>query len=535
LRGSERHTLKGAQSVGRINPAQAIEVSVLLRQRQPLALGENQGLRLNRDELRDRHGANAADIQLVGQFAAECGLQVLERSDQVERRTIVLTGTAAQMEAAFGVQLHDFEFEDGTYRGRTGTIEIPIELAHTIQGVFGLDDRPAAQPQFRIRSAAGAFGKRAQNLSYKPTAVGQLYQFPHANGAGQTIGILELGGGYRPADLEAYFKALNLRTPTVKAISVDHGKNRPTTAQSADGEVMLDIEIAGAIAPAAKIVVYFAPNTSQGFHDALSAAVHDRVNNPSVLSISWGGPESSWTEQSMIAFDQVAQEAAALGITITVASGDNGSNDGVLDGGLHVDFPASCPHVLAAGGTRLVAANGAFTSETVWNNGAQGGASGGGYSSIFERPAWQAAVVTQSFRGVPDVAADADPNTGYDVLVDGQSMVIGGTSAAAPLWAGLIALLNQSLGKQLGFINPELYSIDQSDGLRDITQGNNGAFSARPGWDAATGLGSPIGAKLLQTLQAKMGIVERALLRVPAWEEAKEEENATAASASNWL
>jgi kumamolisin len=203
----------------------------------------------------------------------------------------------------------------------------------------------------------------------------------------------------------------------------------------------------------------------------------------------------------MESMDQIAAEAAALGVSITVASGDSGSSDGVNDGQNHVDFPASSPHVLACGGTSLVANGSTIESESVWNNGAQGGAGGGGYSIVFDRPAWQAAVVTQTYRGVPDVAGDADPETGYKVRVDGKELVVGGTSAVAPLWAGLIALLNAKLNTRLGFVNPQLYAINQSAGFHDITQGDNGAFQARPGWDAATGLGSPDATGLLDALQ----------------------------------
>jgi kumamolisin len=286
---------------------------------------------------------------------------------------------------------------------------------------------------------------------------------------------------------------------------VDKGANKPTNPNSADGEVLLDIEVAGAVAPGAKIVVYFAPNTTRGFQDALTTAIHDNTNKPSVISISWGSAESTWTAQSMTAFDSAAQDAAALGVTVCAASGDNGSSDGVSDGANHVDFPASCPHVLACGGTSLQSSNGAITSEAVWNDGAQGGAGGGGFSNQFSLPAWQASAEVQppadGGRGVPDVAGNADPETGYKVLVDGKSMVIGGTSAVAPLWSGLIALLNEKLGKPLGFLQPTLYELPQTTGaFHDITQGSNGAFSAGPGWDAATGLGSPSGENLLQAL-----------------------------------
>ncbi|MGB6944165.1 MAG: S53 family peptidase [Bryobacteraceae bacterium] len=346
----------------------------------------------------------------------------------------------------------------------------------------------------------------AAAVSYTPRQVAEFYQFPaNVDGTGQTVGILELGGGYKPADLKTYFSSLGVKEPTVASVSVDKAKNKPTNANSADGEVLLDIEVVGAVAPGAKVVVYFAPNTSQGFQDALTTAIHDSAHHPSVISISWGSAESTWTAQAMTAFDSAAQDAAALGVTICAASGDSGSSDGVSGGGNHVDFPASSPHILACGGTSLRTANGAITSETAWNDGSQGGASGGGFSNQFPLPSFQSGADIQpptgGGRGVPDVCGDADPETGYSVLVDGQSLVIGGTSAVAPLWSGLIALLNQSLGKPLGFLQPVIYALPKSaDAFRDITSGSNGAFSAGPGWDAVTGLGSPSGDNLLTAL-----------------------------------
>jgi kumamolisin len=263
---------------------------------------------------------------------------------------------------------------------------------------------------------------------------------------------------------------------------------------------MLDIEVAGAVAPGVNIAVYFAPNTARGFQDALSTAIHDQLNKPSAVSISWGGPETTWTTQSMDNFNQVAQEAGLLGITVTVAAGDSGSSDGVNDGKNHVDFPASCPYVLGCGGTRLVSAKGVITGEMVWNDGARAGATGGGFSTVFARPARQASDVAQPKRGIPDVTGNADPETGYNILVDGQQMVVGGTSAVAPLWAALVLLLSQKLNRPLGFISSSLYTQDSSD-FRDITVGNNGAYSAVSGWDPCTGLGSPLGSQLLQALQ----------------------------------
>jgi kumamolisin len=501
LKGSERAPLAGAHAVGAVDPQELIEVSLFLKRRAALPSAETRTRYLTHAEFAVQHGADPADLELIRQFAKENHLQLLERGDEIERRSVTLAGTASAMEKAFSVELHDYEHPEGTYRGRVGAIQVPEQHASAIQGVFGLDDRAVAKPHYRCHTARGAFGARTTSTSYSPAQVAEAYGFPNGDAIGQTIGIIELGGGYRPADLQDYFQSLSLQNPRIKTVSVNHGKNRPSTPSSADGEVMLDIEIAAAVAQGAQIVVYFTPNTDQGFQDAISTAIHDQTNKPSVISISWGGPESTWTQASMESMDQIAAEAASLGVSITVASGDSGSSDGVNDGQNHVDFPASSPHVLACGGTSLVANGSTIESESVWNDGAQGGSGGGGYSIVFDRPAWQAAVVTQAYRGVPDVAGDADPETGYSVRVDGKELVVGGTSAVAPLWAGLIALLNAKLNTRLGFVNPQLYAINRSAGFHDITQGNNGAFQARPGWDAATGLGSPDATGLLDALQ----------------------------------
>jgi kumamolisin len=345
-------------------------------------------------------------------------------------------------------------------------------------------------------------------VSYSPLQLASAYGFPSGTGHGQCVAIIELGGGFRPADLQAYFAGLGVATPSVVAVSVDHGTNSPTgDASGPDGEVMLDIEVVGAIAPETKIVVYFAPNTDAGFLNAITTAIHDTTHSPSVISISWGGPESSWTAQAMTAMDQAFQAAATMGITVCAAAGDNGSSDGVNDGNDHVDFPSSSPFALACGGTSLVASGSSISSEVVWNNGANNGASGGGISSFFALPNWQKGVsavnnqgqsIPLSKRGVPDVSGDADPNTGYVVRIDGTSTVLGGTSAVAPLWAALLARLNQVSGKPAGYLNPRLYQNPKA--LRDITLGNNGDYDAAAGWDACTGLGSPDGAALARII-----------------------------------
>jgi kumamolisin len=512
LKGSERAAIPGARVVAPANPAERLEVSVLVRRRgrpamharvAALASG-NRIAHLTREQFAREHGADPSDIARVRSYAESQGLVVL--LEHAARRTVILSGTVAQFSAALGVQLHQMSHANGTYRGRTGGIYLPAEWDGVVEAILGLDNRPQAQPHFRTRRALGSAHRKhaAAPVSYTPPQVAALYGYPSGTGAGQCVGLIELGGGFRPADLSTYFSALDVATPTVTTVSVDHGANAPTgDAGGPDGEVMLDIEVVGAIAPGARIAVYFAPNTDAGFLDAITSAVHDAANSPAVISISWGGAESSWTSQAMTAMDDALQAAATLGITVCVASGDNGSSDGVSDGADHVDFPASSPFALACGGTSLRSGQNGIASETVWNDGAEGGASGGGISSFFATPAWQSNLsaltsegktVPLSMRGVPDVAGDADPDTGYSVRVDGTDTVIGGTSAVAPLWAALIARINASTGKAAGYINPLLYQ--NPNDLRDITSGNNGDFAARAGWDACTGLGSPNGEAL---------------------------------------
>ncbi len=504
LPGSERKPI--GTRVGDQPGNENIEVSVILKPKSRARVPGPGHAVMTREEFAEKHGADPKAVEKVREFAREYKLKVADVS--LARRTVKLEGTAAEMLRAFGVQLARYEHQGHQYRARTGMIQLPADLAESVEAVLGLDNRPQARAHFRIRKTPAAGS--AQGVSYTPIQVAALYQFPtDADGTGQTIGIIELGGGYKTADLQNYFSSEGVTEPTVVSVSVDSAKNAPTNPNGADGEVLLDIEVAGSVAPGARIVVYFAPNTDQGFQDALTTAVHDATNNPSVISISWGGAESTWTAQAMTAFDSAAQDAAAMGVTVCAAAGDGGSSDGVTDGMNHVDFPASSPHILACGGTTLNSANGVIQSETVWNDGTQGGATGGGFSVQFPLPSYQASAgitpPSGGGRGVPDVAGDADPQTGYQVLVDGESLVIGGTSAVAPLWSGLIALLNQKLGKPVGLLQQQIYPLPAAaDAFHDITQGSNGAFSAGPGWDATTGLGSPDGVNLLQALSGSV-------------------------------
>jgi kumamolisin len=512
LKGSTKALLPDAQVVGQADPAERLEVSIRLRRKDQagfeshLAAITAGGQPISRESYADLFGADPADVAAVEDFAAAHGLHTVQKDHG--RRTVVLSGTVAQFNEAFGVDLKQVEHDGGTYRGREGDILLPDTLADKVEAVLGLDDRPVARPHFRRHQPPGNVLWHAvdntQATSFPPTQVASFYQFPNGAGAGQTVALIELGGGYRSADLTAYFKSLGVKKPKVTAVSVDHGKNSPTgDANGPDGEVLLDIEVVGAVAPGAHIVVYFTPNTDAGFLDAITSALHDQTYKPSVISISWGGPESSWTQQALTSYDQAFQSAAALGVTVIVASGDNGSSDGVKGAGNNVDFPASSPHVLGAGGTHISVADGKITAEAVWNDGANGGAGGGGVSAVFALPSWQQGLQVTATgggktpltkRGVPDICGDADPESGYVVRVDGSNTVIGGTSAVAPLWAGLIAIINAQNGRPVGFANPTLYK--NPNAMNDVTQGNNGAFQAASGWDAATGLGSPNGGKI---------------------------------------
>jgi kumamolisin len=527
IAGSERAPLEGARAVGPADPNEVLDVTIRLRPRsgnKPFtAAGEfskpvDKRTILSREQFEKQHGADPASIALVESFARDHGLTVKETS--AARRTVILSGTVTAMNQAFGVELKRYEHGAGNYRGRTGAIHLPADVHAVVEGVFGLDNRPQAKPHFRRRRERAGARAQAQSVSYTPLQVATLYDYPtNVDGSGECIALIELGGGFTPTDLTNYWKQLKLSTtPTVTAVPVGNGSNSPTgDPNGPDAEVMLDIEVAGAIASGAKIVAYFAENTDAGFLNAITTAVHDSTNNPSVISISWGGPESSWTEQAMTSMDEAFQAAAAMGISVCVAAGDDGSTDGVNDGLQHVDFPASSPNVLACGGTRLIGSGSTVSSETVWNElSSNEGATGGGISDVFPLPSYQSAAGVppsvnpggKAGRGVPDVAGDADPTTGYITLVDGQSGVIGGTSAVAPLWAGLIALINESIGKPVGFLNPLLYQANEATDFHEVTSGNNGAYSAHAGWNACTGLGSPNGLDIAETLGAPESAIE---------------------------
>ena len=568
LAGSERAPLPDATPAGELDLSERAELTLVLRRRAELPAAVIAGPTvLTSDELAERYGADPADVDLVSQTLTGRGLEIT--ATEPGSRRVKVAGTLGELTGTFGVTLRQVSSPDAggrlvTHRYREGPLYIPAALDGIVLAVLGLDTRPQARAHFRSAAAA------AQGISYTPNQVADIYQFPaDTTGAGQTVAIIELGGGFSTSDLDTYFGGLGIAVPSVTAVSVDGASNAPgSDPTGADVEVNLDIDVVGAVAPGAAQVVYFAPNNGdQGFVDAISDAANASPA-PIAISISWGQSEDSWTAQGLTSMNSAISDAAALGITVCVAAGDNGSGDGATGDEPHVDFPASSPYALGCGGTKLVAnpTTGTISSEVVWNETAAGeGAGGGGVSDKFALPSWQAtagvparasgtggtggtsgtggtggghhrhhphdphdphdhddrhedgglaagasggssgaSAGSSGGRGVPDVAGNADPTTGYQVYADGQAQVVGGTSAVAPLWAALISRIAQATGQRFGLIQPALYAgiTPGTDvpGFHDITSGNNGAYSAGPGWDACTGLGSPDGTALLKRL-----------------------------------
>jgi kumamolisin len=524
--GSHRDLSPHSRAAGAVDLAQATRITLNVRSKGDLAELEAraktiaatplaQRKYLSHTDLERFYGASAGDLDKIEAYARKHDLRVVHRSALA--RSITLAGTLGTILAAFPADVRLYHSPMGTYRGRTGHISLPEELIEIVTGIFGFDTRPKQRAPFRARALARQNAGPGAGQGVAATEFATRYKFPAKsgsktlNGAGQTIAIIELGGGYRHADLVAFFHEIGQPIPVTSAIGVDHSRNAPSDAQSADGEVMLDIEVAGAVVPMARFAVYFGPNEGdKGFLDTISAAIHDTQRKPGVISISWGSSESLSDKQGIDAYHQLFVAAAALGITICVASGDHGTANTTADawdGGIHVDHPSCDPMVLSCGGTQID--NGV---DVVWNDSTTltngGWAGGGGVSVVYPLPDYQAnANVPVSLvsgnpgRGVPDIAMSA---TDYFTRVDSYEGPSGGTSAVAPLMAALVAKLNQAKGKNVGYLNPFLYAhpgafTDVTSGTNALNGGPNG-YAAKAGWDAATGLGTPDGDALLALL-----------------------------------
>lgn len=516
LPGSERAPLPNAHYTGLAEETEPIALTLVVRRRAPIPPEVPAGPQvLTRRELAERHGADPACLERVVSTAQRHGLAVTE-ADPTSRR-VTVRGPLGDLRAvldpgplALARSRDPVTGRFLEHRVRQGALRMTAEWQGAVTAALGFDDRPQTRPHLRhLRARA--------STAYSPADLAAVYRFPAGlDGSGHTVAVVEFGGGFTRRDLDAYFSGLGvLPEPAVEARGVDGGSNAPEgSPDGPDGEVLLDIEVLGALVPGARQQVYFAPNSARGFLDALADAVYADPS-PTAVSISWGMAEDRWTAQARDAVGAVLADAAALGTTVCAAAGVEGSRDGEDDGRPHTDFPASSPWALACGGTRLDAdpATARIRSETVWNDNA-GSATGGGVSRVFGRPPWQEHAGVPgggraTGRGVPDVAADADPTTGYDVLIGGQRQTVGGTAAVAPLWAALACRLSQATGRPLGLLQPRLYADAVPgcpvSGLRDITEGDNGDFRAGPGWDACTGLGVPDGTALLARLQAPAG------------------------------
>ena len=520
--GSHRDAPADAQQIAAAAHAggstEPIEISIYLKpreadpllQQEPItaqaAAAAGQGHALPRDVSAQRATTYADEFAKIAAFANETGLSIVNQDPA--RRLVKLSGPVDKIESAFRTKLHYYHDGKQAFRARSGSLSAPADVVDSIEAVLGLDTRPIAKPRLQHHFNPHAAG------GHLPNEVAKLYAFPSTpnHGGGQCIAIIELGGGFRNSDNQKAFKAMNLTTPKVTAISVSGGSNQPGKDPDSDGEVALDIQVTGGAAPGAAIAVYFAPNTVQGFVDAITRAVHDQQNRPSVISISWGSAESQWTGQGRAAMTSALRDAALMGVSVLAAAGDDLASDGVKDGRAHTDFPASSPYTIGCGGTVIATAAGHIASEEVWNHGDSG--TGGGVSDVYPLPAYQSkAGVPKSVndgkirRGVPDLAGDADPDSGYRVVVGGVGGIIGGTSAVAPLLAGLFALINEACGRHVGFIHPILYGNPTA--CRSITKGDNKigglGYAAGPGWNACTGLGVPDGEALLKVFKVAGG------------------------------
>lgn len=527
---SHRTPRAGAKRIGPADPNEELTVSIRVRRRTDAprlpdpadlaATPHGEKRFISREDFAAHYGASQDDINTIVTFAALEGLTVVESS--IPRRTVVLKGTVAQMSKAFAVDLNMYATADEKYRGREGPLHVPAELYGIVEGVFGLDNRRMARPHIRLPAATPEAGPAMNITPLTPPHVAQLYNFPTIpSAAGQTIGIFEFGGGYKPSDVQLFYQSVNMQVPSISSISVDGQPNSPGT-DNFTTETLLDIAVAGSAAPGAKLAVYFAPWSEQGWVDVVTTAIHDANQKPSVISISYGWPEKetidglTWTQQAIQAVSSTFQEAAVLGVTIFVSSGDSGSGCGMPDHKAHCEYPGSDPYVTCVGGTTISNVSGLSFTEDVWND---NGITGGGISDIFVAPnyppIWQnwanlpgSANDGHKGRGIPDVAGNSDPLSGYTLWQNGQNIgAVGGTSAAAPLYAALAALANAGLGEPVGYLNPNLYAMPYSYVFRDISDNKSNAsggapgYSAGVGWDACTGLGSVNGLALEYALE----------------------------------
>lgn len=530
-----RQLLSGSEPVGRrlryLEPAdgrEQLRVGLLLRRPPKAELPSLQELCARpyrsleeRDRIRREGVAAPRDIETVRAFAREYELDFID-CDEVQR-VVTLAGPVERCARAFGVEMMVAEHAvHGRHRTHLGSVQLPADLAACVDGVFGLDER-------RIGRRAARSSLSMQVVPMLPTYLAELYDFPKGDGAGQSIAILELGGGYLEGSMRDYFARLGIDYPDLHDAGVLGSFNEPGRNARYDAEVCLDIQILASLVPAARFTTYFAPNTGQGFLLGLRAAVY---GGHSVVSISWSESEEELTPMIVSAMEQTLHEAAAMGVTVCVASGDLGAGGELFPSLPEPFYPGTSPFALAVGGTSPLFHAGIYYGEIAWNEGKL--ASGGGISALFDCPPYQldAAACTPSIRpgvgfgrGLPDVSAMSygfetwrGATVGYWVNTNGTWQALGGTSASTPVWAALTTRLNDHVGFPLGFLQPYLYRLRPQDAaFLDLAFGHNanvysvlGGYAARPGWDACTGLGRPRGRDLLAAIRRQLPARPRA-------------------------
>ncbi len=529
LSGSNRPRKHDAERVGDVDPASPVEVTVTVRG--PDLPQVTPGKSMSREELERNYSASPADMDAVAAELGRNGLEVLDSA--ASTRSLRVRGTAEQMDATFRANLGVYRHDGYEYRGREGSLQIPVALDGIVTGVFGLDQRRVARRAPGIPPTQASAESVAQD-ALSPADLEERYRFPEGEGEGQTVAIAEFGGAYFPDDLATFCTQQGRPEPSVKQVGLgvpvlteQQVMAMPPTQREQvlgeAGEVNMDVQIVAGLCPAADIVVYFATWDQKGWVDLLNEVVKGVPAGAVAVSVSWGLSEDSsdFSADARRVIDHRLQAAALLGITVCVSAGDDGSGDQVSDGKAHVNFPACSPHVLAVGGTQLDG-----DQEVVWwqapgRRSDGGGSTGGGISRLFPQPSWQNVEVTSPDRSgatgrvIPDIAALAGPPY-YQLVLLGKAAPNGGTSAAAPLWAALIARSAAALNPPRApvFLAPLLYGAGP-DGhplgtsvCRDITSGENTStppgwgFGAGPGFDAVSGWGVPDGPPLVGTQMA---------------------------------
>ncbi|MGZ4111780.1 MAG: S53 family peptidase, partial [Tumebacillaceae bacterium] len=483
---------------------------------------------LTPDQFNAKFAPSAADVKQVTDFAKANGLTVEKVNPN--NTLVTVSGTAAQMESAFGVTLNNYTDAKGqSYFANAENPSIPSALSGVINGVTGLDNQAKFHTNAKQKPAAPTKQDLAgkPNLvnpkvgsgpsgGYTPTELRSAYDVTPLNtagttGTGQSVALVEFDG-YVQSNITTYYNQYGLGSPTPTKVLVDSYNG---AAGQGQGEVELDIEVINAIAPKAQVVVYEAPNSDQGELDMYQRIAND--NTSKTVSISWGECETAANSSTMNSLHNILSQMATQGQSVYAASGDSGAYDCGTTA-LAVDNPANDPYVTGVGGTNLTLSGGAYSSEKVWSNSSNKSGGGGGLSTVYAKPSWQTGTgTTNSYsngkRQVPDVSADADPATGYSIYSAGSWVVYGGTSCAAPLWAGITALNNQYAAANskgnLGQANPTLYKMFNTaqtyTAYHDITSGTNLYYPATAGYDQATGIGTPDAYNLIRDINGSGG------------------------------